>query len=189
MLLKKYISKMFILSLFSIAIPLLLIFISAYLSGWFNLFNNALSDLGHSTKSNVAAIFNFGLSLGGFLMSLIGVKYFSKYSRLIGYLVALTGYSLILISVFNEVYGSLHFAVSTLFFVLLLFTMLIYAIKIRDVKMIALLIILIAIDTLLWYTHFAYRMPKGAAIPELLSIFTAAPFYLHLSWRISSTDT
>jgi hypothetical protein len=63
---KKYIGKMFILSLFSITIPLLFIVISAYLSGWFDLYNNALSDLGHSTESNVAAIFNFGLSLGGF---------------------------------------------------------------------------------------------------------------------------
>lgn len=183
---KKYIGKMFILSLFSITIPLLFIVISAYLSGWFDLYNNALSDLGHPTESNVAAVFNFGLSLGGFLMSLIGVKCFSKYSRLIGYLIALSGYSLILISVFDEVYGLLHFVVSVLFFVSLILTMLIYVLKIRNVKIASLAILLIALNALLWYMHFVYRIPKGAAIPELASVFTVAPFYLHLSWRISN---
>jgi hypothetical membrane protein len=46
------------------ATPLLLVLLAALLSGWFNPLTNALSDLGHATRSPVAPIFNLGLSLG-----------------------------------------------------------------------------------------------------------------------------
>jgi len=46
----------YILGIASISIPLLLIFTASLVSGWFNLYHNALSDLGHAVKSNVAWI-------------------------------------------------------------------------------------------------------------------------------------
>ena len=42
--------------------------VSIVLSPWFSWESNALSDLGHAVKSEVASIFNFGLLLAGFLL-------------------------------------------------------------------------------------------------------------------------
>ena len=42
--------------------------VSIVLSPWFSWESNALSDLGHAFRSEVASIFNFGLLLAGFLM-------------------------------------------------------------------------------------------------------------------------
>lgn len=180
----KRLSIAFSLSLLSVVIPLGSIAISAYLSNWFDLYHNALSDLGHATRSTVSPLFNLGLSLGGLLMSVFGAKYVISYSRLIGLLVALTGYLLILISVFDEVYGSLHFIVSILFFILLLLTMLIYVLMSRNKILILTAVILLSFNAFVWYTHIALKTPRGAALPELASVFTAVPFYLHLSWKI-----
>lgn len=177
--------SVFILSLLSITIPLASIALSAYLSGWFNVCTNALSDLGHATMSNVSSIFNIGLSMGGLMMSIFGAKYVVSYSRLISFLVALTGYLLILVSVFNEIYGLLHFVISFLFFTLLLLSMLLYVLKLGNNVLIYTFIFLLGLNILVWYMHFALRIPKGAALPELISIFTVIPFYLHLSWRVS----
>jgi hypothetical membrane protein len=63
---------------------LLLVLLAALLSGWFNPLTNALSDLGHATRSPVAPIFNLGLSLGGFLLALSGVLCAYRRSRLVG---------------------------------------------------------------------------------------------------------
>ncbi|MEM2707195.1 MAG: hypothetical protein QW288_06765, partial [Ignisphaera sp.] len=73
---KKLMSLMLILS--SIFVPLICIAISIWLSPWFNILDNALSDLGHATRSSVAPIFNFGLSLGGFLIALSSLLIISK---------------------------------------------------------------------------------------------------------------
>ncbi|MEM3992755.1 MAG: DUF998 domain-containing protein [Desulfurococcaceae archaeon] len=174
-----------ILSLLSIATPLSSIGISAYLSCWFDIYENALSDLGHAVLSDVSPIFNLGLSTGGLMMSIFGAKYIASYSRLIGFLIALTGYFLILVSVFNEIYGLLHFIVSFLFFTLLLLSMLFYVLKLGNRALIYTFIFLLGLNILAWYMHFALRIPRGAALPELISVFTVIPFYLHLSWRVS----
>ena len=57
-----------LLPVFSVVVPLFLIMLAIALSGWFNIYDNALSDLGHAVRSNVVPLFNLGLSLGGFLI-------------------------------------------------------------------------------------------------------------------------
>jgi len=83
----------------SIAIPLICIAISISLSPWFNIINNALSDLGHATESSVAPIFNFGLSLGGSLTIIIAIIIIARMSKAMTVSMTLTGYGLILIAV------------------------------------------------------------------------------------------
>lgn len=170
-----------ILAVASFTIPLALISLSAILSGWFNLYDNALSDLGHAVRSNVAPLFNLGLSLGGLLAALFAVKYLEEFNRILAYLAAASGYVLILIAVFDEVYGVLHFIVSVLFFVLLALLVLVYSLVLRSVKVVALAILAIALSTAVWVSHFTMKIPRGAAIPELVSISMAMPFYLHLA--------
>jgi hypothetical membrane protein len=62
-------------SLFGVVGPLIAYFsigVSMVLSPWFSWESNALSDLGHAIKSEVASIFNFGLLLVGFFDGLCG---------------------------------------------------------------------------------------------------------------------
>ncbi|MEM0378171.1 MAG: DUF998 domain-containing protein [Thermosphaera sp.] len=160
----------------SIATPLAFITLAAVLSGWFNLLDNALSDLGHATKSNVAIIFNLGLLIGGFLLytnSLIA----SRVERGFRILMGSAGFSLALVGVFDEVYGLAHFIVSIIFFIILLSFLVYYSSRTDGWRRNASLIGIIASITG-WALHFTVRAPRGAAIPELISIFAVTPFYL-----------
>ena len=165
----------------SLALPLAFIAIAIALSGWFNIYRNALSDLGHSAKSSVAPIFNFGLSLGGMLMVVVGTRYFLSFFKPLGIATIFSGYSLVLVAVFNEAYGRIHWWASLTFFASLATLLSMYiAIEKSLVKRVfasASLIIAIAA----WVSHIVYRVPPGAAIPELISIALFTPFYMDIA--------
>ncbi|MCS7104419.1 MAG: DUF998 domain-containing protein [Thermofilaceae archaeon] len=166
----------------SLLVPLLSIALAALMASWFNLFYNALSDLGHATRSSVAPIFNFGLSAGGFLVSATAITCAVKKCKLIGVTLAIAGYILVLIAVFDEVYGWLHFYVSVAFFLLIAVLLVEYAFENRGLKgALALLATLVGVVS--WFLHLVYRIPPGAAIPELVSIAVAAPFYVEFILR------
>jgi hypothetical membrane protein len=55
--------------------------LSIGLSPSFSWYRNALSDLGHAQRSNVAPIFNFGLLLSGFLTTIYSVRSLIKYAK------------------------------------------------------------------------------------------------------------
>jgi hypothetical membrane protein len=160
----------------SALVPLVCIAAAALSSGWFNLLNNALSDLGHAVRSNVAPIFNFGLSAGGLLIALAGACSLGR-SRAIGWTLVVAGYFLILIAVFDEVYGRLHFYVSVAFFLSIAVLLAEYALTVKGVKGL-LAPLAIAVGVAAWVAHMVYGLPRGAAVPELISIFIALPFYL-----------
>ncbi|MBC7095155.1 DUF998 domain-containing protein [Thermococcus sp.] len=162
------------LAYLSVAVPLISIAIATLLSDWFSITNNALSDLGHATKSPVAPIFNFGLSLGGALIiytSTLCIYKISKAFSVVGFLV---GFTLILVAVFDEVYRGLHFAVSVAFFLSLAVFLIAYGIYFKSYLPLPAL----AVAVVAWVIHFAYDVPKGVAIPELISVFATIPFYL-----------
>lgn len=174
-------SMCFTLILSSIFVPLICIAISIWLSPWFNILDNALSDLGHATRSSVAPIFNFGLSLGGFLIALSSLLVISKLYRSIAYLTTLCGYALILVAVFDEIYGVVHYWVSVAFFLTLGFLLINYTVLMKSIikKISASIALIIAVTS--WILHIVYRVPRGAAIPELISIFCVIPFYIDVS--------
>lgn len=164
-----------IIALASFLVPLVCIAAAVLSSGWFNLWDNALSDLGHAVRSNVAPIFNLGLSAGGLLIALTGACSLGK-SRLIGWTLVLAGYFLIAIAVFDEVYGRLHFYVSAAFFLSIAALLAEYALTVKGAKGL-LASIAIAVGVAAWVAHMVYGLPRGAAVPELISIFVALPFY------------
>jgi hypothetical membrane protein len=170
----------------SIAIPLICIAISISLSPWFNIINNALSDLGHATESSVAPIFNFGLSLGGSLIIITATIIIARMSKAMAVSMTLTGYGLILVAIFDEVYNRfdrLHFWVSTIFFIFMSLSMIIYIIITRNnIKRVSAVILLI-IGFISWILHLYYNIPPGAAIPELISIFILIPYYIDIVLR------
>ncbi|MEM4519634.1 MAG: DUF998 domain-containing protein [Sulfolobales archaeon] len=168
-------SKCYITAISGYLIPLVFIFIAATVSGWFSLVDNALSDLGHATKSNVSVVFNLGLSLGSFFIIIFSLTYSIKFNRLITMLLILSGFFLNLIAIFDEVYGRLHFIVSVAFFTSLAALIVGYSVTYRSylISPVALLV-----GVLPWATHYLYNIPKGVAVPELISIFVALPFYM-----------
>ena len=166
--------KPLILGLSSFLLPLATIFISIALSPWFSWMNNALSDLGHSTKSPVAPIFNFGLVTGGLLLLLYSANYMSRRYPLTSKLVAIASYFLILIGTFDEVYGKLHFLVSLIFFLALAFASLTYSFEEKANYPIAIAVIIAAV----WAIQLSGLCICGAAIPEIISIFVTLIWFI-----------
>ena len=164
------------LVLASVLIPIGFIASAALASGWFNLLSNALSDLGHATRSNVSPIFNFGLTAGGFLLAISGLTCALRKNPVIGCTLAIAGFVLTLVAVFDEVYGRLHFYVSVAFFLSLAALLVEYAAYRRGAKG-ALALLGVAIGVASWVFHLHFGVPRGAALPELVSIGVAIPFY------------
>ncbi len=169
-----------LIMLFSFTIPLLFIFIAIIISNWFDIYNNALSDLGHATRSRVAPIFNIGLSLGAFLLTIFAVSYVKNISRILMILLLFCAFSLNLIAIFDEVYGNLHYWVSVAFFISLTLLLASYG---YFMKQMILTIIAVIVVGIVWYLHIVYSIPKGAAIPELISIFISIPFLMVFAYR------
>ena len=164
------------LGIVGVVIPLVFIGTAILYSPWFNIANNALSDLGHAMRSSVAPIFNLGLCLGGFIVGIHAVYYMIDVDKLFGLLLTSSGFNLILIAVFDEVYGTLHFIVSIIFFLMLAVFLVVYSIRFRSVTAIAAVIISLVI----WFLHFVCGIPRGAAIPELVSIAAFITYYIKL---------
>jgi len=169
--------------LLSIIIPLISILVAAVLSDWFNIVNNALSDLGHAKRSSVAPLFNAGLVLGGLLAYTIAITSRDvriHYNITLIYLTVM----LIFIGVFDEVYGGLHFAVSVAFFLgLLIFILMCILDKKLSLTVRVIGVLLITISLVVWALHFIAKTPSGAAIPELISILSWLPFYLKIYYK------
>jgi hypothetical membrane protein len=93
---------------------------------------------------------------------------------------------LILVAVFDEVYnrfGRLHFWVSTIFFIFMSLSMIIYIIITRNnIKRVSAVILLIT-GFISWVLHLYYNIPPDAAIPELVSIFILIPYYIDIVLR------
>ncbi len=172
------------LVLLSVAIPLSFIGLAALLSPWFSLLDNALSDLGHVVKSNAAPLFNLGLVLGGLLSFTVSLKS-SWVGRAYNAVLAYSGISLILVGVFDEAYGFLHFAVSVMFFTGL--TAFLAVAVVREKLLVKIFsLTLLAASITLWCIHYIYGIPRGAAVPELVSIASFIPIYF---WKYGSTST
>lgn len=169
-----------LIATFSVIIPLTCIFVSILLSlDWFSIFDNALSDLGHAINSPVAPLFNLGLATGGVLM-VIYASIHAMISWSLRVTISILGYLLVLIAVFDEVYGYIHFIVSALFFMTLLTFILLYALKLSK-KTLILALAIVLLNIVAWMSYFSYRYTRGIAIPELVSISSAIPFYFHLA--------
>ena len=176
-------------ALLGILAPLVAVFFiaaSIVLSPWFSWGNNALSDLGRSaatdgaSKSEVAPLFNFGLLLCGFLMILYSVTSFRKHARYTSYVLVTVGLTLQLVATFDEVYGSLHFLVSVMFFAALGFSSLSYAIEKRSVLAFAALVV----GVVSWIVYGLDIYSAGIAVPETISSMAAVTWVMLSALRI-----
>jgi hypothetical membrane protein len=175
-------------ALLGILAPLVAIFFiaaSIVLSPWFSWGSNALSDLGHSVDSEVAPLFNFGLLLCGFLIILYSFTCFRKHAKYTSYVLVTAGLMLQLVAAFDEVYGSLHFLVSVLFFAALGFASLSYAVEKRSVLAFAAL----AIGSVSWMLYGLRIYSAGVAVPETVSSMAAVTWIVLSALRIYFQET
>jgi hypothetical membrane protein len=175
-------------ALLGIVAPLVAIFFiaaSIVLSPWFSWGSNALSDLGHSFKREVAPLFNFGLLLCGFLIILYSFTSFRKHAKYTSYVLVIVGLTLQLVATFDEVYGALHFLVSVLFFAALGFASLSYAVEKRSVLAFAAL----AVGSVSWILYGLGIYSAGIAVPETVSSMAAVTWVVVSALRIYFQET
>jgi hypothetical membrane protein len=149
-------------------------------SPWFRWDGNALSDLGHSSWSSVAPVFNFGLLFTGFLIvayALLSLRHSARWTSLA---LAVAAFSLQLVGAFNEVYGVLHYAVSILFFVSMGVASLVYAAERRSYLGVAAFAIGLAAWVLYWLDIYS----SGVAVPEAVSTLAVMPWVMSTALRI-----
>jgi hypothetical membrane protein len=169
-----------LLGLVAPLIAIIFIVASIVLSTWFSWWNNALSDLGHSVNSEVAPLFNFGLLLSGFLTILYAITSFRNHAKYTSYFLVLTGLSLQLVATFDEVYGSLHFQVSVLFFAALGFASISYVVEKRSV----LALVSLVIGSVSWILYGLEIYSAGIAVPETISSMATVTWVMLSALRI-----
>ena len=160
-------------TLFGVFGPLLVyisITLSLVLSPWFSWENNMLSDLGHAVNSNSAPIFNIGLLLSGFFIMIYALTVFKKHAKYSSYCLFVSTFFVQLLAAFNEVYGSLHYAVAVPHFLMLSLTSIVYTIERRSV--VALVTLSVVMITWLLYTLNMFNI--GIAVPETVSKLVVA---------------
>ncbi|ABM80860.1 DUF998 domain-containing protein [Hyperthermus butylicus] len=159
-------------------IPLAGIAVAATLaSGWWSFWDNAFSDLGNPRYDPVTAIvFNSALYTGAVLITVYAVLCIPRAGGLEAVLLALVGFTLGLVAVFDETYGHAHFVASAAFFLAMIPYVIAYSAK-RSPKLLATAALGTASTSLLWYMHLVRDTPPGAAPPELTSIILLLAFY------------
>ena len=105
---------------------------SVILSPWFNVFDNALSDLGNlNLNAPTAYIFNAGIMLSGLFVAAFAILVSSGHHdwKYLIWTVPLSfaGLSLIMVGIFPINSGIIHGLVSVGFFVTMIITMLVYS--------------------------------------------------------------
>ena len=149
---------------------------------WFSWSENALSDLGHALGSNVAPYFNFGLAFAGLLVLIYAVTVFRRHAKLSSLCLAASAFSLQLIAVFDEVYGSLHLTVSVLFFVSIGIASIVYAME----KGSLLAAIAVVVGLASWISYWAGIYDAGIAVPEIISATAVVSWIVWSAWKIYS---
>lgn len=162
------------------AIAFVSIFLSISLSPSFSWYRNALSDLGHAQRSNVAPIFNSGLLLSGFLTAIYAIKSLLNHAKYTGFSVAFSALMLQFIATFDEIYGTLHFIVSLLFFASAGVSCIIYFIESRKV----LAIVAFLVGLLAWLLYWANIYEMGVAVPEIISAASITTCLIYSSLNI-----
>jgi len=154
------------------------LYYSISLADWFDWRRNALSDLGNSVMSSVAAQFNFSLLLVGLLMILLALNHVRRSSRVSWILFAISGFLLQMIAAFDEVYGQLHFLTSVAIFASMGLTILADSIELRSKTLLG----IFALYALIWPLYFFIKTFTGiltkAAAAEMFSITLFMAYFI-----------
>jgi hypothetical membrane protein len=191
---------------FGPVIALVTIAVAILLSPGFTWPGNALSDLGHYTRTDLgpykligAIVFNSGLIITGLVM-LYFVYWITKKTTdmptkvgFVPLMIALV--FLISIGIFSENFGEIHFWVSVGFFFSFPFAMWIVGaswLRFPNLRWFALISLLLPLLSIwAWYLHFVGNPYwTGAAIPEIITAMSAILWawvinYMHYKGKLS----
>jgi len=176
---KRHVRYRRVYALLGVVGPLLAYFfigVSIVLAPWFRWSKHALSDLGYALRSESALYYNFGLAAAGLLIAIYAVTSLMSHAKYAGLCLAASAFSLQLVAVFDEIYGYTHTLVSTIFFVLLLLSSLIYAAERRSI----LASFSFTVGLCSWIFYWMDLYSAGIAIPEIISA-TAAILWIIFS--------
>jgi len=170
-------------------VPWAFIAVSVLLSPWFNVYNNALSDLGNtSLNSSVAYIFDSGLIVTGLLAATFGLilSFRKKDRRFLIWSVPLTIASLDLsmIGAFNESMGRIHDVVSIVFFVAIVITMLLFGYASRSLSAPGLGVLSLVLGILSAVVWFAPWPWNGVALQETFTSALMAFMLISIAQRL-----
>ncbi|MDG7006921.1 MAG: DUF998 domain-containing protein [Nitrososphaerota archaeon] len=163
---------------------------SVALSPWFNIYDNALSDLGNFvTNGQVAYVYDAGLVVSGGLILVFAVLY-SRESRDRRALVwtsplAVAATDLALVGVFPESTGHIHGVVSEIFFLMIVVTMLAYSYvswPLGSPRVGAVALVFGILSAIIWFVTWPW---PGVAIQESTTSGMTAVWLLLVASRIT----
>ncbi len=178
------IRRPYLIGLFAPIIALICIVIAILLAPYWTWENNALSDLGHYTRTDIgpnpmmrAIVFNSGLVVTGILMIYVTLNFFkdqdSEMGKLSMVILMISEGFLIAIGVFSENFGYIHYMVSVGFFFTFPFAMWIASAEWlwkRQVRWLGVISLLLPfVSYLIWngYSSGAFPAWTDVAIPEI----------------------
>jgi len=177
------VNKRLMLILPYLASLIILLVLSSAIS-WFNIVENAFSDLGRVRNGLTSIVFNGLVSTTGCLLILYSTLVFRELGFEYRLTLGLAGYFLTLIGVYPEDYGRLHFYVSLVFFLLGISYMVLH---VAEQTIIGYAVAALGLlDFIIWSLHFALSLPRGAAIPELISLLSLLIALAYDAGRLNS---
>ncbi len=161
---------------------------SIALSPWFNLYDNALSDLGNTvTNGAVGYVYDAGLEIAGFLIfayaALISVKARDRRTYVWTAPLMAAAADLALVGIFSENTGGIHGAVSEVFFFMIVVTMLSYSYvswPLGSPRIGALALAFGILSALIWFVTWPWH---GVAIQESVTSGMTAVWLLLVASR------
>jgi hypothetical membrane protein len=147
---------------------------SIALSPWFNLYNNALSDLGNTvTNGSVGYVYDAGLVVAGALLFIYAVLLLkaSPSRKAAAWTIPLmiASFDLVLVGVFSENTGRIHGVVSEVFFAMIVITMLAFSYvswPLGSPEVGAVALVFGVLSSLIWFTKWPWT---GVAIQEAVT--------------------
>ena len=194
-----------LIGFFAPFIALIGIMVSIAISPNFTWWGNALSDLGHYTRTDLgdlqlfsAIIFNTGLIVTGLMMLYFSISFIRKLGddiTKIGLLIFVAScIFLIAIGVFSENFSPTHFYVSVGFFLTFPFAMwavMLSWLRFPNLRWFAVVSLVIPFVSLLMWTDLGMgSIWVGVAIPEIVTALSAIVWvwiinYLHYNGKLS----
>ena len=161
---------------------------SIVLSPWFNIYNNALSDLGNTvTNGSVGYVYNAGLIVSGVFVFVFAVLSLRAALNLIHALwtipLTLAAIDLALVGVFSENTGSIHGVVSKIFFIMIVVTMLAFSYvswPLESPRIGAVALAFGILSSFIWFTKWPWT---GVAIQEAMTSGMTAVWLLLVALR------
>jgi hypothetical membrane protein len=147
---------------------------SIALSPWFNVYNNALSDLGNTvTNGSVGYVYDAGLVVAGaliFVYALLLLRAAPSLKAAVWTVpLMMASFDLALVGVFSENTGRIHGVVSEVFFAMIVVTMLAFSYvswPLGSPKVGAVALVFGILSSLIWFTKWPWT---GIAIQEAVT--------------------